>query len=66
MRVSVNGAPAELDDATTVTQLVAQRAPDARGVAVARNGTVVPRSAWSQTELESGDAVEVLSATAGG
>ena len=66
MRLTVNGAAAELADATTVAELVAARAGDARRVAVARNGEVVPRSAWAATALQGGDAVEVLSAVAGG
>ena len=41
-------------------------AHDRRRVAVARNGEVVPRSTWAGTELQGGDAVEVLSAVAGG
>ena len=53
-------------EATTVAQLVSGRAPDQRRVAVARNGEVVPRSAWATTELAAGDAVEVLAAVAGG
>ena len=37
-----------------------------RGVAVAVNGTVVPRSAWSEVDLADGDRVEVLTAAQGG
>lgn len=36
------------------------------GVAVAVNGTVVPRSAWGTTALRDGDAVEVVTAVQGG
>jgi len=66
MDVTVNGAPSQLDDATTVAQLVATRAEEHRRVAVALNGDVVPRSAWGTTSLQAGDAVEVLVAVAGG
>ena len=66
MRLTVNGATAELDDGTSVATLVADRAEGQRRVAVARNGDVVPRSAWERTVLVDGDAVEVLVATAGG
>jgi sulfur carrier protein len=41
-------------------------APDGRGIAVAVNGEVVPRTAWAGTPLRDGDRVEVLSATQGG
>lgn len=66
MQVTVNGTPTELDDPTTVAQLVAAQADDQRRMAVARNGEVVPRSTWAATPLCDGDAVEVLRAVAGG
>jgi thiamine biosynthesis protein ThiS len=33
---------------------------------VARNGDVVPRSAWTTTLVEAGDHLEILTAAAGG
>jgi sulfur carrier protein len=36
------------------------------GLAVARNGEVVPRAEWERTRLADGDRVEILAATAGG
>ena len=39
---------------------------DARGVAVAVNGAVVPRAAWAQTPLRPGDAIEIVRAKQGG
>ena len=64
--MTVNGEPAAFPAGTTVAQLVATRADEHRRVAVALNGAVVPRSRWPSTALSSGDAVEVLVATAGG
>jgi sulfur carrier protein len=37
-----------------------------RGVAVAVNGEVIPRSAWATAGLRDGDRVEVLTAAQGG
>lgn len=37
-----------------------------RGVAVALNGSVVPRDGWDSTVVNDGDAVEVLTAMQGG
>lgn len=62
----MNGEPTEVPSALTVAELVAQRVPDARRVAVAVNAGVVPRSAWSTTELADGDSAELLTAVAGG
>ena len=66
MRITVNGVATEVPSARTGAELVAQRVPDARRVAVAVNAGVVPRSAWSTTELADGDSAELLNAVAGG
>ena len=39
---------------------------DGRGVAVAVDGEVVPRGAWTTTEVREGQQVEVLRAVQGG
>ena len=64
--MSVNGAARAADDGACVADVVADLAGSTRGVAVAVNGAVVPRSAWAVTELVDGDAVEVLTAVQGG
>lgn len=68
MNVSLNGRAAQLPDGVTVADVVRRlTGSDApRGVAVARGGTVVPRSGWPDTVLVEGDRVEVLTATQGG
>ncbi len=68
MRVTVNGDPRDLGTDATVAVAVAAVgvAPDERGVAVAVDGAVVPRSAWRDTPLTPEARVEVLRATAGG
>jgi sulfur carrier protein len=37
-----------------------------RGLAVARNGEVVPRGAWETTTLAPGDRIEIVGAVQGG
>jgi sulfur carrier protein len=68
MFVSVNGEPRELPAGATVASIVAllSGAPDGRGVAVAVAGEVVPRGAWSTTELSDGAQVEIVAAVQGG
>lgn len=68
MRIVLNGEPRELAERATVADLVAQSAgPGAgRGVAVAVDAEVVPRSAWQDTELIEGQRVELLAAIQGG
>jgi sulfur carrier protein len=67
MTVLVNGEERAVADEAVLAHVVAELAPAAgKGVAVAVNGAVVPRGAWSQTRLSAGDRVEVLVATQGG
>ena len=48
--------------------LLAEKTADTgqRGIAVALNGAVVPRAAWRETPLQSGDSVEIVRARQGG
>jgi sulfur carrier protein len=62
----VNGEPEAVDDGLTVAQLVASLGCGTKGVAVAVNEAVVPRSIWPVHRLESGDRVEILNAAQGG
>ena len=66
MKVLVNGEPQVLDDGTTVLALATVVLDRPRGVAVAVNGEVVPRSAWPTTALRDDDRVEVVTARQGG
>ena len=63
--VRLNGEPRDVPPGTTVEDVVRLIAPQARGVAVAVNGEVLPRSAWSAS-VAPGDDVEVLTAAQGG
>jgi sulfur carrier protein len=65
--IRVNGQIEPLAVAT-LTALLHEKAiaPDARGIAVAINGTVVPRAAWPSTHLNAGDQVEIVRARKGG
>jgi sulfur carrier protein len=68
MRVLLNGSEAELaDGATVMTAVEALDLPAAgRGVAVAVDAEVVPRTQWQTHELNDGARVEVLRAIQGG
>jgi sulfur carrier protein len=66
--ITINGQLRELPDGTSVVEVVTEvvGAPETRGVAVAVNGEVVPRTSWATTAVAAGDRVEVLTATQGG
>ena len=68
MNLVLNGSERELPDGATVADAVtASGIPAlARGVAVAVDREVVPRSLWESTPLAAGQRVEVLEAVQGG
>lgn len=66
MRVTVNGQDRSVSSLLSIDDLVSSLVPARRGVAVAVNGTVVPRSTWAEVALADGDTVEVLTAAQGG
>jgi sulfur carrier protein len=54
--------------AATVADFLAQQVVDVgqRGIAIALNGSVLPRSAWAVTALRPGDNIEIVRAMQGG
>jgi sulfur carrier protein len=69
MRILMNGVTRELEEGATVADLIEQSGAGAerrRGIAVAVDAEVVPRSAWEDTELSEGQTVELLTAIQGG
>ncbi|HEY5271925.1 MAG TPA: sulfur carrier protein ThiS [Acidimicrobiales bacterium] len=62
----LNGEPCQLADGVTVGAVVDELGLGRRGVAVAVNEEVVPRSSWDGTSLADEDRVEILSAVQGG
>ncbi len=68
MIVDVNGLATELGEDPTVQTVVARLdvGGERRGVAVAVDAEVVPRSQWEHRRLREGDHVEVVTAIQGG
>ena len=68
MIVFVNGQPRELRPPVTLLDVLDVPAgqPAPRGVAVAVDGVVVPRSRHASTELGAGVRVEIVTAVQGG
>lgn len=65
MIVTVNDERVDVDDQTTVAELIASLGYPDRGVAVALDWAVLPRSRW-ETTLSDGARVEVVTAVQGG
>ncbi len=68
MKVELNGKLRQLPAGATLADAVRESGAgtEARGVAVALDGEVVPRSQWGSTPLADGHKVEVLAAIQGG
>lgn len=68
MIVTVNGEKRSLDGVSSVDDLITRETKSwvHRGLAVAVNGEVVPRSSWKDTQLAEGDKIELLNAIGGG
>jgi sulfur carrier protein len=62
----VNGEVRSVPAGATVASVVALLAPSPDGCAVALNGEVVPRGAWTAQGVADGDQVEILTAAPGG
>jgi sulfur carrier protein len=68
IRIVLNGEPRQIEEGASVRDaaLLLGAEPDARGVAVAAEGEVVPRSELATTTLADGARVEVVVAIQGG
>ncbi len=65
MKILLNEEEVEVDDQTTVAALVQRLGYPDKGIAVAVDWTVLPRSDW-HTTLSDGARVEVVTAVQGG
>ena len=65
--ITINGEQHTLEQELVLLSLLEQACgSNLEGIAVAINGALIPRSAWPNTTLESGDDVEIVQATSGG
>lgn len=65
MMILVNEKPVEVAEPTTVAALLATLGYPDRGIAVAMDAAVLPRSDWART-LSDGARLEVVTAVQGG
>jgi sulfur carrier protein len=66
MKVTVNGAEKVVEDGSVIGVVVDDLGRGRRGMAIARNGEVVPRSQWDLTPVVAGDRIEIVVAAQGG
>jgi thiamine biosynthesis protein ThiS len=66
IRLSVNGEPKQVPAPIDVARLLDVLTLTGKKVAVERNGEIVPRSHYAQTQLVEGDRLEIVVAVGGG
>lgn len=66
-KITINGEQRTVKAATLVDLLKTESInPSAKFVAVAINGSVIPRPSWSITKVKTGDSVEIVQPAPGG
>jgi sulfur carrier protein len=66
LRIQVNGEPRAFDGSLDIAHLLAALDLAGKKVAVERNGEIVPRSRFGETQLADGDRLEIVVAVGGG
>ena len=66
IQLSINGEPRAFSAPLDVAALVDELALSGKKIAVERNGEIVPRSRFKDTQLADGDRLEIVVAVGGG
>ncbi len=66
MKITLNGQIQNIENKTTLLELLNSLNQATTGVAVAINAEVIPKSQWNKLELSENDKLEVLSIAQGG
>lgn len=66
MLIYVNKEKQEIVDSLTLNGLVEKLGIDARGMAIAINNEVIPKSSWDRVQFKENDRIIMIRATAGG
>ena len=64
--LTISGAAQTVQPGSTVASVLASELTSGKRLAVERNGSIVPRSAYGQTALQAGDSLEIVIAVGGG
>jgi len=66
LNITVNGHDHQCESATLLLDLLTQLKMNPKLVAIEYNGEILHRQFWSQTEIQAGDALEVVTIVGGG
>jgi len=66
VRIVLNGVEREVEQGTTIAQLIDTITKDRSRVAVERNRAIAPRATWEDSIVAEGDEIEVVTLVGGG
>ena len=68
MKVNIGGELTEVEDVHSIHDLLGRIGIDSekKGIAIAKNGAIVPRKSWQEEYVSDGDAIEIVRASQGG
>ncbi|RPI17396.1 MAG: sulfur carrier protein ThiS [Ignavibacteriae bacterium] len=68
MNIKINGEESVLDSKITLNEFITKRlnGKEPRGIAVALNMTIIPKSKWDETVINENDEIEIVTAVQGG
>ena len=66
MKLKVNSKETEVKDGCTVAELASQLAFPEKGIAIAVNNKMTPRTEWNERILQPNDSLVVIKAACGG
>ncbi len=64
--IQINGEPHSCSQATYLPELLTQMGLNSRLIAVEYNGEILHRQYWTDTQLRSGDRLEIVTIVGGG
>ena len=66
MNVTINGTAQQLTSTKNLSDIVASFCKESKHVITELNGTIVSSDRWAQTNLQDGDALELVTFVGGG
>ena len=68
MNIKINGKITEIAESLNVTDFIALHlnGKEPRGIAIAVNDIIIPKSKWSETVIAENDNIEIVHAVQGG
>lgn len=66
MKLKINGCEQEIQTAQTLEELIKEKKLITNHIVIELNARIIPREQWSETTLQKGDSLEIVSFVGGG